>query len=291
MPVWRQAAQREKEAELVWRGQQYDRALQLYRRKASAPGAPNLDILIEQKFLRKKYKDPITGGDFELRPVVRSVRARRCPACPVRGTCDRASVIGRQALAVRPRGVWQPVWRQSARPGNAHAGRRAGTTARDSRRNRTSSPFGSQPFGRTAQGAGQEQSAVGGQPHGQLIGGVRSKSKATSIRRAERTHALRSMGVRATAVQPEPAGAAARRDERHRDSTAQRPASTRARAASHRAAARRRRRSGRARGRSHDPVRCTSADSSTAASCTRGRSAARRGLSRDGCTRLVSSTT
>ena len=27
MPVWRQANQREKEAELIWRGQQYDRAI------------------------------------------------------------------------------------------------------------------------------------------------------------------------------------------------------------------------------------------------------------------------
>jgi len=69
MPAWRHAAQREREAELLWRGQQYDRAVQLYRRKYSAPGPPNLDILIEQKFLRKKYKDPITGGDFELKPV------------------------------------------------------------------------------------------------------------------------------------------------------------------------------------------------------------------------------
>jgi type II secretory pathway pseudopilin PulG len=67
MPVWKHAAQREKEAELVWRGEQYDRAVQLYRKKNSAPGAPNLDILVDGKFLRKKYKDPITGGDFELK--------------------------------------------------------------------------------------------------------------------------------------------------------------------------------------------------------------------------------
>jgi type II secretory pathway pseudopilin PulG len=69
LPAWRHAAQREKEAELVWRGQQYDRAVQLFRRTFSAPGPPNLDILIEQRMLRKKYKDPITGGDFELKPV------------------------------------------------------------------------------------------------------------------------------------------------------------------------------------------------------------------------------
>jgi type II secretory pathway pseudopilin PulG len=67
MPVWKQASQREKEAELVWRGEQYDRAVQLYRKKNSAPGAPSLDVLVEGKFLRKKYKDPITDGDFELK--------------------------------------------------------------------------------------------------------------------------------------------------------------------------------------------------------------------------------
>jgi type II secretory pathway pseudopilin PulG len=66
MPSWRTLAQREKEAELIWRGQQYDRALQLYRKKNAAPGAPSLDALVEGKFLRKKYKDPITNGDFEL---------------------------------------------------------------------------------------------------------------------------------------------------------------------------------------------------------------------------------
>ena len=69
MPVWRHAAQREKEAELLWRGRQYDRALQLYRRKYSTPGPPSVDVLVEERFLRKKYKDPIAGADFELRPV------------------------------------------------------------------------------------------------------------------------------------------------------------------------------------------------------------------------------
>jgi type II secretory pathway pseudopilin PulG len=69
LPAWRHAAQREKEAELLWRGRQYDRAIQLYRQKYSTPGPPSLDILIEEKFLRKKYKDPITNGEFDLRPV------------------------------------------------------------------------------------------------------------------------------------------------------------------------------------------------------------------------------
>jgi type II secretory pathway pseudopilin PulG len=66
MPTWRTLVQREKEEELLWRGQQYDRAIQLYRKKNAAPGAPSVERLIEGKFLRKRYKDPITGGDFEL---------------------------------------------------------------------------------------------------------------------------------------------------------------------------------------------------------------------------------
>ena len=66
MPVWKQTAQREKEAELVFRGEQYARAIELYGRKLPGALPPNLDVLVDQRFLRKKYKDPITGGDFDL---------------------------------------------------------------------------------------------------------------------------------------------------------------------------------------------------------------------------------
>jgi len=66
MPTWKTMVRREKEEELIWRGQQYDRAIQLYRKKNAAPGAPSVDALVEGRFLRKKYKDPITNGDFEL---------------------------------------------------------------------------------------------------------------------------------------------------------------------------------------------------------------------------------
>ena len=66
MPVWRQASQREKEAELVFRGKQYARAIELFQRKTPGALPPNVDLLVEQKYLRKKYKDPITGDDFLL---------------------------------------------------------------------------------------------------------------------------------------------------------------------------------------------------------------------------------
>ena len=66
MPSWRQQMQREREAELIWRGEQYARAVGLFQRKFAGAFPPNLDVLLNQKFLRKRYKDPITGGDFQV---------------------------------------------------------------------------------------------------------------------------------------------------------------------------------------------------------------------------------
>lgn len=63
MPVWRQQAQREKEEELVWRGQQYVRAIRLFQAKNQA-FPPSLDVLVQGRYIRKKYKDPITDDDF-----------------------------------------------------------------------------------------------------------------------------------------------------------------------------------------------------------------------------------
>ena len=69
MPVWSQFAKREKETELIWRGQQYARAIGLFQRKYANTFPPTVDVLIEQKFLRKKYKDPVTSDDFQLIPA------------------------------------------------------------------------------------------------------------------------------------------------------------------------------------------------------------------------------
>jgi len=64
MPVWKQAAQREKEEELVFRGRQYVHAIGLFQRKFANAYPPNIDVLVDQRFLRKKFKDPITNDDF-----------------------------------------------------------------------------------------------------------------------------------------------------------------------------------------------------------------------------------
>ena len=67
LPVFSTMARRERETELVFRGQQYARAVTLFQRKYGNALPPNLDVLLNERFLRKQYKDPITGDDFQLR--------------------------------------------------------------------------------------------------------------------------------------------------------------------------------------------------------------------------------
>src|SRR5215468_10994805 len=87
LPTWHQMAQREKEAELVFRGQQYARAIGLFQRK-SGPGVlpPNIDALVEGHYLRKKYKDPITGDDFDV------VQAGATAGTPGAGALDAGTL-------------------------------------------------------------------------------------------------------------------------------------------------------------------------------------------------------
>lgn len=66
LPVFSTMARREREAELVFRGQQYARAVSLFQRKYGNALPPSLDVLLNERFLRKQYKDPITGDDFQL---------------------------------------------------------------------------------------------------------------------------------------------------------------------------------------------------------------------------------
>ena len=65
LPVWTHMATREKEEELIFRGNQYARAIGLFQRKFANTPPPTIDVLVEQRFLRKKYKDPITKEDFQ----------------------------------------------------------------------------------------------------------------------------------------------------------------------------------------------------------------------------------
>jgi type II secretory pathway pseudopilin PulG len=66
LPVWNKQAQREREEEYLFRAHEYARGILKFQRRAG-PGTlpPTLDVLVEQRFVRRKYKDPLTGQDFQ----------------------------------------------------------------------------------------------------------------------------------------------------------------------------------------------------------------------------------
>jgi type II secretory pathway pseudopilin PulG len=132
MPVWKHAAQREKEEELVFRGEQYVHAIGLFQRKYANAFPPSVDLLVEQKFLRKKYKDPITGQDFV--PLTQaSQQGGLQPGAPQRGgqTTSPTSPTGRGGQPTTggaPAGIGQPAG--IATPGGAPAGGIIGVTSK-----------------------------------------------------------------------------------------------------------------------------------------------------------------
>jgi type II secretory pathway pseudopilin PulG len=100
LPSWRQQVIREREAELIFRGEAYARAIQLYRQKNNQNLPPNIDILVSQKYLRKKYKDPITGKDFlvvggvGLQPGGGVGVPQTGPGAPPNGSLGSVGIIG-----------------------------------------------------------------------------------------------------------------------------------------------------------------------------------------------------
>jgi type II secretory pathway pseudopilin PulG len=149
LPVYSTIAKRERETELVFRGQQYARAVALFQRKYGNALPPSIDVLLEQKFLRMKYKDPITGDDFQV-------------VGP--GSPELAF-----ALNATPTAGGQP-------------GRQGQQGQQGQQQGRGAQPFGmSQSAAVTAFGAQTGRSAAPGQAPGGVLGVV-SKSPQTSLR-------------------------------------------------------------------------------------------------------------
>ena len=121
LPAWSTLARRERETELIFRGEQYARAIALFGRKYGNAAPPSVDVLLNEKFLRKKYKDPITGEDFQLLTPTSPQLAQALTSPPVqpgRGspTPTSPSPTGRGAAPARtttqqgrPGGISQPT--------------------------------------------------------------------------------------------------------------------------------------------------------------------------------------
>jgi type II secretory pathway pseudopilin PulG len=66
LPAWQTAIRREREAELVFRGEQYVQAIRLFQRRYAGTFPPDVDALVTQRFLRRRYVDPITNTEFRV---------------------------------------------------------------------------------------------------------------------------------------------------------------------------------------------------------------------------------
>ena len=67
VPVWQTQIQREKEEELIFRGNQYVEAVRLFQTKNPGSFPKSLDELFEEKCIRKLYKDPMSeDGEWNI---------------------------------------------------------------------------------------------------------------------------------------------------------------------------------------------------------------------------------
>ncbi|MEW5902135.1 MAG: hypothetical protein AB1715_11790 [Acidobacteriota bacterium] len=66
-PVWETQVQREKEEELIFRGKQFVEAVRLYQLKKPGRFPDSLEVLLEEKCLRRPFRDPMTAeGEWNI---------------------------------------------------------------------------------------------------------------------------------------------------------------------------------------------------------------------------------
>ena len=64
--LWTRVVQRDREAELLFRGEAIVRALERFRQARPGTLPETLDELVEGKYLRRAWLDPMTGAEFRI---------------------------------------------------------------------------------------------------------------------------------------------------------------------------------------------------------------------------------
>jgi len=169
LPAWRQQAIREKEENLVFYGNQYAKAIAHYYLKNNCTLPADVDALVSGHYLRRKWKDPITGKDFLPQMI---------------GGASSSGGLGQTPANMGPRGGTGQTGQQSPIGGNRGGAQPAAPAApaggsNSGRANTPVTPGGVQPGPVAPQGSGQAQLAG--------LAGVASESTATSIRLVNQT--------------------------------------------------------------------------------------------------------
>jgi type II secretory pathway pseudopilin PulG len=102
-PFWRYVMKDAREEELLFRGEEIARAIERYQKKNGGTSPPNMEILVQRKFLRKMYAEPfakdgkwrlVRAGEPILPPGVPGVPTRRTPPSTMVGQAPTATVGG-----------------------------------------------------------------------------------------------------------------------------------------------------------------------------------------------------
>jgi type II secretory pathway pseudopilin PulG len=161
---------RDREDEMIHRGAQYSRAIRAYYKKFGRYPATieNLENTNQMRFLRKRYKDPITHKDFRLLHFGEVKIAMNGFGGGVLPGASTVNANGTLTNASNPSGNTSPNANQ---PSDANAGTNSQDTSGDSGSNSVD------------QKSDQKSSDQPGQTFGGLpIVGVASTSKETTIR-------------------------------------------------------------------------------------------------------------
>lgn len=115
MPLWQTQMKREMEEELIFRGNQFVEAIRLFQTKKPGTFPKNFEELIEEKCLRRMYKDPLTSsGEWNIILPIQEGPTR--PARPGRrrrsldpGESGRSEAGGPQKVLIVPFGVLSSI--------------------------------------------------------------------------------------------------------------------------------------------------------------------------------------
>ena len=111
MPVWKTQIQRELEEELIFRGNQYVESVRLFQTKNPGNFPSSFDELLEEKFIRRLYPDPMTeDGEWNVillydRSPAQRQGGRRSTAARRRGQSGDRSQPQQQQQAQAPQRI------------------------------------------------------------------------------------------------------------------------------------------------------------------------------------------
>ena len=123
VPLWQTQVKREMEEELIFRGNQYVEAIRLFQTKKPGTFPKDFEELIEEKCLRRLYKDPMTAsGEWNIilpiqegpsSPAISRRRRRSPESRQIRGTepeeSGRSEAAGPQKVLIAPFSVLSSI--------------------------------------------------------------------------------------------------------------------------------------------------------------------------------------